>query len=196
MKNKLTLIAIVVLVALAYGFAVWKLHVPTSAPAIPAPYPTTLMADQVILKDTLPSSPAPAGYQALKDNGINATFNAPIDWKPAYLPEGDGKASIVSPDFSNPLGSMTGAYLHYSYASLPDGFSGGPEAYMASLKQGMVWSDTVLDGHPAYITKTNNDYSMVVSQFSDNWFVTVSFADPTRKYGSVFDEFIRSFHAQ
>lgn len=43
-------------------------------PFIPTLYPTTLTADQVIVKDEHPSSPAPEGYQALKDKGIKATF--------------------------------------------------------------------------------------------------------------------------
>jgi hypothetical protein len=91
---------------------------------------------------------------------------------------------------------MKGAYIHYSYASVPDGFPGGATAYMALLKQGMTWSDTTLDSHKAYVTKQDNGYTMIVSQFGDNWFVTVSFDDPDEKYGAVFDEFIRSFHAQ
>ena len=163
----------------------------------PPPPASSATAEQVIVIVANPSTPAPAGYQSFKDVRQNVTFNAPDDWKPQVLPEGDGQPSMISADFSDPLGTMKGAYIHYSIVTeLPDSFKGNPDGYMALLKQGMTWSDTRLDGHPAYITKTSDGYAMVVSPFGDNWFVTVNFVDRTRKYSSVLDEFMRSFHTQ
>jgi hypothetical protein len=180
----------VILAIVVCVFAIWRLQ-PTSAQ-----YPTTLTADQVIVADAHPSSPAPAGFHALKDIQLNVTFNAPVNWKPLYLPEGDGHASIVSPDFSNPLADMTGAYLHYYFQSPPDQFIGRPDAYLALLKQGSTWTQMSLDGHIAYLAKPAKGYDMVVSEFSDDSFFTVAFDDTTGTYGAVFNEFLRSFHAQ
>ena len=159
-------------------------------------YPILLPADQVLIEATNASSSAPAGFHTLRDTQLKLTFNIPLDWKAQVLPEGDGRPSLISPDFANPLGSMTGAYLHYSFASLPDQFKGKPNDYMALLKQGSTWTQMSLDGHAAYISQSNNGYAMVVSQFGDNWFVMINFADPGKKYTPVFDEFLRSFHAQ
>jgi hypothetical protein len=149
---------------------------------------------QQIIKDTNSSTPAPAGYQVFKDTKYNVTFNAPADWKPHTLPEGDGTLSMVSPDLSDPLGSMKGAYIHYSLEEPSGSFENNPDGLMASLKQGMVWSDTALDGHPAFITKNDNGYTMIVSKFSNNLVVTISFVDPDKKYREAFDEFIKTFH--
>jgi len=190
------LFVIVSLVLIAAICIVAYFHVQQNAATAPTLNPATMTADQVIVADPHPASPAPAGFRALKDVLAHVTFDAPVDWKPQYLPEGDGKASMVSPDFSNPLGIMTGAYLHYSFATPPDQFVGKPAQYMALLKQGMTWSDTTLDGHLAYLSINDDGYYMVVSQFSDDLFVTVAFADPGKKYGSAFDEFIKSFHVR
>lgn len=165
------------------------------------PPPSWVTADQVIVEDATPPISVEAGYQgvyhSLVDMRHNVTFNAPINWKPQVLPEGDGEPSMVSPDFSDPLGAMKGAYIHYSIVTeLPDSFKGNPDGYLASLKQGLTWSDTTFDGHAAYITRNDNGYAMVVSKFSDNLIVTISFDDPGKKYGTVFDEFLRSFHVQ
>lgn len=188
------LIALAVVVVVAGIFKVIYFAGPPKLAAAPTPNPATMTADQVIVPDTNPSSPAPAGFRAVQDILLNVTFDMPLDWKPQYLPEGDGKVSIVSPDFSNPLGTTTGAYLHYSFFSPPEQFVGKPAQYMALLKLGMTWTETTLDGHPAFESKNANGYSMVVSQFSSSTFVTVAFSDTGKKYGSVFDEFIKSFH--
>jgi hypothetical protein len=191
-KESMTLILLVLL--LAGGFWYYGSR-PAATPTV-STYPTLLSADQVLVEDTSASSSAPVGFHTLRDTQLNVTFNVPVDWKAQVLPEGDGKPSLISPDFSNPLESMTGAYLHYYFASLPDSFIGQPDKYMALLKQGGTWTDTSLDGHPAFISKSDNGYIMIVSQFGDNWFVTVSLADPGKKYSAVLDEFQRSFHAQ
>ena len=195
-RNILIVIAVIVVIfgiaTVAYFHGRQKVEVAT----FPMPAAGTLTAEQVIVADTNPSSPAPVGYHAVKDELIGVTFNAPTDWKPQYLPEGDGKVSLVSPDFSNPLGTMTGAYLHYSFMSPPEQFVGRSAEYLALLKQGMTWTNTSLDGHPAYLSKSDNGYSMIISQFDSKTFVTVAFADPGKKYGAVFDEFIKSFHVR
>jgi len=193
-RESMTLVLLVLLLAAGlwyYG----SQPAPVTTPPI-STYPTELPADQVLVEDTNASSSAPAGFHTLRDTQLNVTFNIPLDWKAQYLPEGDGKPSMVSPDFSNPLESMTGAYLHYSFAPLPDQFKGHPDQFMALLKQGSTWTDTSLDGHPAFVSKSDNGYIMAVSQFGDNWFVTINLADPGKKYSAVFDEFQRSFHAQ
>lgn len=190
-------IGFVALAAILLGVFALGNITPSPTTAEPSePPPSWANADQVIVKDAHPRTLPPAGYQAFRDLRHSVTFNAPIDWKPQVIPEGTGQPSMVSPDFADPFGNMQGAYMSYSSASLPDGFTDRPAEYFASLKQGMTWSDTTLDGHAAYITKMDNGYAMVVSQFSDNWFVTLSFFDPGKKYGAAFDELIRSYHAQ
>ena len=190
---------LVLLVLLLAGGLWYYGSQPAPTPTV-STYPTLLPADQVLVEDTSASSSLPAGFHALRDTQLNFTFNVPLGWKVQYLPEGDGRPSLISPDFSSSPDSMTGAYIHYTSDSLPggpDGFTGRPDAYMALLKQQeLAWTDTSLDGHPAFISKSDNGYIMIVSQFGDNWFVTISLADPGKKYSAVLDEFQRSFHAQ
>ncbi len=189
-------IVLVLLVLLLSGGLWYYGSQPATTPTV-STYPTLLPADQVLVEDTSASLSAPAGFHTLRDTQLNVTFNIPLDWKAQVLPEGDGKPSLTSPDFSSPLESMTGAYLHYTSDSLPDGFTGRPDAYMALLKQQEIaWTDTTLDGHPAFISKSDNGYIMIISQFGDNWFVTINLADPGKKYSAVLDEFQKSFHAQ
>ena len=198
-RESMTLVLLVLLLA---GGLWYYGSQPT--PAITPPisiYPTELPASQVLVEDTNASSSAPAGFHTLRDTQLNVTFNVPLDWKTQVLPEGDGKPSLVSPDFSNPLESMTGAYLHYSFAPLPDQFKGHPDQFMALLKQGTTWTEISLDGHIAYIghysiSKIGNGYTVVVSQFGENWFVMINLTDPGEKYVSVLNEFLRSFHAR
>jgi hypothetical protein len=168
-----------------------------TVPVVSAYPPASLQANQILVEDTKTSSSVPAGFHSLRDTQLNFTFNAPLDWNAQFLPEGDGQPSLVSPDFSNPLQSMTGAYLNYSSDSLPDPFKGNPAKYMAFLKEqeSGTWVGTSLDGHTAFISKSDNGYTMVISQFGDNWFVTIRLADPEKKYSSVLNEFLRSFHA-
>jgi len=163
MSSKLTsksvrniLIAVAVVAVVAGIVLVAYFHGRQKVADTPILNPALLTADQVIVADGNPSSPAPMGFRAVRDILLHITFDAPLDWKPQYLPEGDGKVSLVSPDFSNPLGTMTGAYLHYSFASPPDQYVGKPAEYLALLKQGMTWTITSLDGHPAYLSKGDN----------------------------------------
>lgn len=160
-----------------------------------ATYPTLPQPDQGLVEMTNASSSAPTGFHTLRDIQLNVTFNIPLDWKSQVLPEGDGRPSLISPDLSLSSTPMTGAYVHYSYDTTPDGFPGGAEAYMASLKQGMTWTQTSLDGHTAYISSNQYGFTSILSQFSDSMFVTIAFEDPGGKYGSVLKEFLRSFHA-
>lgn len=190
------LIALAVVIVIAGIVAVGYFHGRQRVETFPMPAVGLLTADQVIVADTNPSVAAPAGFRAVRDELIGVTFDAPLDWKPQYLPEGDGKVSMVSPDFSNPLGTMTGAYLHYLFTSPPEQYVGRPAEYLALLKKGMTWTDITLAGHPAFLSKGDNGYSMVISQFGNDTFVTVAFSDQGKKYGAVFDEFIKSFHVQ
>ena len=165
------------------------------SPVASSTYPALLPADQVLIVDATATPSAPAGYRSLRDTELKVTFNAPLDWKAQVLPEGDGRPSIVSPDFSNPLGPTTGAYIHYSFEPLPDQMKGHPEQFLALLKQDGTWTDTSLDGHAAHISKPAHGYTMVISQFAANEFVLINFVDASGTYSSVFKEFLRSFHA-
>jgi len=201
MQKRLNLSVSVALVLLAGSFLYFSRNIQVSVPApeslpIVPTYPTVVPTEQPLFEEVSISSSALPRFHTLRDTRLDLTFNIPLDWKVQFLPEGDGRPSIVSPDFSDPLGSMTGAYLHYSYDGAPDRFKGNPSEYMVLLKQQeLAWTDTTLDGHPAFISKSDNGYAMIISQFGDNWFVTVNFSDPSKKYSAVLDEFQRSFHA-
>ena len=183
-----------VLLALLLAGGLWYYGI-QPIPAV-STYPTLPPVDQVLVEETNASSSVPAGFHTLRDTELNVTFNIPLNWKAQVLPEGDGKLSLISPDFADPLGSMQGAYLHYYFASPPDQFRGKPDEYMALLKQGATWTNTSLDGHAAFISTSDTGYTMLVSQFSDDLFVSVNFVDPGEKYSSVLTEFLKSFHVE
>ena len=164
---------------------------PVASPANPVLHPT----DGVLVEDTAAASSVPAGYRTLRDTELHATFNAPLDWKVQVLPEGDGRPSITSPDFANPLEAMAGAYIHCSVAPLPDQMKGHPEQFLALLQQGSNWTKTSLDGHDAYLSKPEHGRTMIISQLGANEFVMINFVDASGKYSSTFTEFLRSFHA-
>lgn len=188
MQKQKFLLVLVVTICLVGGL--WYFHTIRNKTS-------TVPEEARIVENTNVVLSVPTGFHSLYDTQLNMSFNVPADWKPQVLPEGDGQPSLISGDYSYSfeMGKLTGAYLHYYFNPLPDEFKGDPAGFIASLEQGSVWTKTTLDEHAAFISNSGSGATNVISQFGPNWFVLIQFVDPNMKYGAVFAEFLRSFHA-